>query len=157
MLVCQKPLPTHTTVIFTVLLDLASDAKKRADISVLVVVVQCARVVRRHNDLSRRISVAPPSVAFDSHEAMMKFIRSVVHERNVSNDDAASMIDVHTTKRQDRESSQTILIKIRVHPVTLGNEQSTVTRLDYAARAWSGCQYPRPRMERGSENGRIWS
>lgn len=126
----MEPVTVEACTVLALLLDAAADADKGTDL----LRVDCASVIDGHNDSARGISIAPHSVAVDSDKRVMELVRTVVHQRNIADDDPSRTIDVDAPKALDGEGGKPITIECRVHPVFLRDKENTVAGLDDAGR-----------------------
>ena len=113
--VSLEPLTVKAELVLATLLDAIFNADERADI----LKIDCAGVFDRHDDSTRRVRIVPHFVTVDSDKAVMEFVRTVVDEANVADDDAPGTVDVGAPEGVDGKGGKPIVVECRVHPVFL--------------------------------------
>jgi hypothetical protein len=129
-----EPLSVETGVVLALLLGATAHANKWAGVSRCIRLIDGTRVLHRHDYAASRIRVSPHSVTIDSDEPVVKLIRSVVHECDITDDYPACAVDVDATKSFNCECGKAVSVESRVHPVFLGNVENPFARLNYASR-----------------------
>lgn len=122
MAVSVEPVTVETSVVLALLIDATADADEGAD----VVKIDCAGVFDGYNGSTRGVRIAPHFVAVDSDKPVMEFVRSVIHQADVADDDAPRAVDVDSPKRLDGKGGKPIAIEFRVHPVFLGDKENAI-------------------------------
>lgn len=120
--VSTEPVTVGAGLVLTRLLDVTT----KADEGAYVLRVQRARVLYRYNDSAGGVCIPPHFVAVDSHQPVMKFVRTVVHQRDIADNDASSTIDIDAPKGFDCKGGKPIAVECRVHPVLLRDKQNAI-------------------------------
>lgn len=72
----------------------------------------------------------PHFVTVDSDKPVMEFVRTVVHEANVADDDTARAVDVDAPEGFDGEGGKPIAVEFSMHPVFLRDKGNAVAGLN---------------------------
>lgn len=118
--VSTKPATVEAQLVLATLLDAAANADERADI----LSIDCAGVFDRHNDSTGGVRIAPHFVTVESDKPMMEFVRTVVHEANVADDDPPRAVDVDAPEGVDSKWGKPEAVECRMHPVFLRDEEN---------------------------------
>lgn len=130
LVVGVEPATIETGVMVALLLEATAHADEGAD----VLKIHCARVFDRYNDSASGVRIAPQIVAIDSNKPVVEFVRTVVHQANISHDDTPGAVDVHTPKGFDGKGGKPIAVERRVHPVFLRDKENAIAGVDDTSR-----------------------
>jgi hypothetical protein len=119
-------------LVFALLLGATANADKGTD----VLRIDCAGVLDGYDDSARWVRIAPHFVAVDPDKPVMKLVRTVIYQADISNDDTPRSVDVDAPKGLDGEGGKTIAVECRMHPVFLRDKENAIAGLDDAGRAW---------------------
>jgi hypothetical protein len=126
MAVSVEPVTVETGVVLAFLLDATADADEGTD----VLKIDCAGVFYGYYDSTRSVRITPHFVAVDSDKPMMEFVRSIVHEADVADDDAPRSVDVDVPEGFNSKAGKPIAVECTVHPISFGDKESAIVRLN---------------------------
>jgi hypothetical protein len=92
--VSVEPVTVQTGLVLALLLGATANADKGTDVRRIV----CAGVLDGYDDSARWVRIAPHFVAVDADKPVMKLVRTVIYQADISNDDTPRSVGVDAPK-----------------------------------------------------------
>jgi hypothetical protein len=121
-----QPVTVRTGLVLAFLLGATVNADKGTD----ALRIDCAGVLDGYDDSARWVRIAPHFVAVDPDKPVMKHVRTVIYQADISNDDTPSSVDVDAPKGFDGEGGKAIAVECTMHPLFLRDKENAIAGLD---------------------------
>ena len=116
----MEPVTVQTGLVLARLLGATANTDKGTD----VLRIDCAGVLDGYDDSARWVRIAPHFVAVDPDKPVMKLVRTVIYQADISNDDTPRSVDVDAPKGFDGEGGKAIAVECTMHPVFLRDKEN---------------------------------
>jgi hypothetical protein len=124
--VSVEPVTVQTGSVLALWLGATANADKGTD----VLRIDCPGVLDGYNDSAGWVRIAPHFVAVDPDKPVMKLVRTVIYQADISNDDTPRSVDVDAPKGFDGEGAKATAVECRMHPVFLRDKENAIAGLD---------------------------